>query len=612
MKKTLTLLVLAAMGASALLAGCDRGTTRRSDRSEATGEMQTAGIAEEYAPVAGTFGGRMVQATISEPKSFNPITSSETSTSDYTNLMFLGLTKVDPWTYEPQAELATRWEPDESGLVWTVHLRDDVTWSDGAPFSADDVLFTYDTIYNPDIPCSTRDIISGPNGERWAVEKVDAHTVRFTLYERNAIFPLLLATGIVPKHRFEPMVQAGTFASALGSNATARDFAVTGPFIVDRYDTGTGRVFMKRNPRYYRTDAAGQRLPYLDEILFVIVKDSSAAMLKFRQGETDIHGIQGSDYPDMKPLERSGNFTIYGLGPAGGSEFLFFNQNTGRGEDGKPYVVPHKLAWFRDTRFRQAVSYAIDRQFIVASIMNNLGYPQYGPMNHANEHLYFANPNMPRYEFDLDKARALLAEMGLKDRNGDGKLEDAAGNRVSFTLTTNTGNDVRMRVAETIRSDLERLGMEINFRPMQFNTLISKLDATYDWEACVMGLTGGPEPHWGANIWRSDTRMHMWFPYQKEPSTEWEAEINRLFAEGVAELDRQKRREIYFRWQQIVGEQQPFIYTAAPERLTAIRNTLGNVFPAPFGTLHNIDEVFLKGASGPAPASAPAGNAAGR
>lgn len=538
---------------------------------------------------------RLVQPTLSAPKSFNPITSGETTTTDYTSLMYLGLTDTDPWTYQPRPELATSWTPDETGLVWTVTLREDVLWSDGEPFTADDVVFTYETIYNDEKvqTSSMRDIITGPNGEQWQVEAVDDYTVRFTLYDVNAVFPLLLAQEIIPEHAYRSLVDDGIFDEALGVNTPPDQMVGTGPFMLGEYDQQNRQVIMRRNPNYYRQDEQGNQLPYLDEIVFVITPSIDAQLLQFQQGELDIYGARGQDFPILNPRQQQDDFTLYQLGPANGSQMIFFNQNTGRNDQGQPYVEPHKLAWFRDRRFRQAVSHAIDRRHLVEGVHNGLGYPQYGPMNRNNPNLPFVNTEIPRFEHDLDAARALLAEMGLIDRDGDGWLEDAEGHVVEFNLTTNTGNSIREQTAETIRKDLETLGMRVNYRPMEFNTLISKLDSTYDWEACIMGLTGGPEPHNGANVWLSSGRMHMWFPRQDSPSTEWEAEIDELFARGVRELDFDRRKEIYDRWQEIVGREQPFIYTSAGERLVAIRNRFGNIDPAPFGTLHNIDEIYV-------------------
>ncbi len=595
MRKTLTAIAVATILAS-FIAGCG-GKTVKKKAGQGPGAAKLDIPAEgdaHYKPVVGRYGGRIILPSLGEPKSFNPITSGETSTTMFTNRIFLGLTQVNPWTFEPEPQLATEWTRDLSGLVWTVRLREGVTWSDGEPFDADDVLFTFKTIYDKRWICSTRDIVTGPNGEQWKLDKLDDHTVRFTLPDRNAVFPLLLATSIVPEHTFKPLVDAGNFNEALGPDTDPDDIVGTGAFLLAEYEPGS-KIVMKRNPRFYRTDIEGNRLPYLDEIVYIITKNLDVTALKFRQKEIDLTGLRGEDYPIFKPLQGEDDFTIIRTGPANGSSFIFFNQNTGSNpETGKPFVEPHKLKWFRDTRFRQAVSHAVDRKYIVRGILNGLGYPQYGPFS-LEGGAFFGNNDAPRFEYNLDKARVLLAEMGLIDRNGDGVIEDSDGNNVEFNLTTNSGNSVREKIAETIRKDLVKLGMRVNYRPMNFNILISKLDSTNDWEACVMSLTGGPEPHWGANVWRSSGRMHMWFPGQKTPSTEWEAEIDKLFAEGVRELDRDKRREIYFRWQEIVGEQQPFIYTVTPERLTAIRNRFGNVFPPRFGGFtQKVEEFFIK------------------
>lgn len=591
MRKTILIVLALTVAATGLLTSCNK-------RGNPT-PVKVLGLVkvEDYKPVAGKYGGRLVMATISEPKSFNPVVGNETSTGDYTDRMFLGLTRQNAWTYEVEPEMAVSWTSDESGLVWTIKLRPGVEWSDGQPFTADDVVFTYALMYNKDVQAPMRDLITGPKGEEWKVEKVDDLTVKFTLFDRNAIFPELIGAMVLPKHKYEPIVAAGRFNDAMGSDSKPEDLVGTGPFMLGSYD-GT-KVTLKRNPRYYRVDAQGQRMPYLDELVFLVVPSADVQILKFRQGEIDVTGIRGSDYPIFSVPQQgtAGDYTIFKLGPAAGSEFLFFNMNNGtNAQTGQPYVEPYKLNWFRDKRFRQAVSHAIDRDFIVRSIMNGMGYPQYGPMNEASGY-YFCNPNAPKFEYDLNKARALLKEMGLEDRNGDGIVEDAQGHQAAFNLTTNNGNDVRDKIAETLRKDLEKLGMKVNFRSMSFNILISKLNASFDWESCVMGLTGSAEPAWGANVWKSSGMTHQWFPKQKTPSTPWEARIDELFDQGVHELNKEKRREVYFEWQKIVGEEQPLIYTAAPERLIALRDKFGNIFPSRspmYAVTHNVDEIFAK------------------
>jgi peptide/nickel transport system substrate-binding protein len=552
----------------------------------------------QYKPVVGRHGGRIVLATLGAPASFNPVTSGEMSTTEYTQYMYLGLTMSDAWDFEVQPSLALSWTPDESGLVWIVKLRPGVLWSDGEPFTADDVVFTFETIYDKRVMTSARYELTGPKGEQWKVEKLDDLTLRFTLYDRSAIFPQQVGQSIIPKHKFESIVKAGKFNEAMGTTAKPEDMPVTGPFMFGGYDGS--RVILRRNPHFYKLDNAGNRLPYLDEMVFLIVPDLDVQALKFLQGETDVAFMLGKDFPNLVKPAKQADFTVYMLGPNWGESFLTFNQNMGTNPLTKqPYVEPYKLKWFRDTRFRQAIAHAIDRQFMADGILNGLAYPQYGPMTlHSEAPMAFVD--VPKFAYDLDKAKALLKEMGLVDRDGDGVLEDGEGHPVEFSFTTNAENEVRVKIAAIIRQDLEKLGVRVNFRAMSFNTLITKLDATFDWEACLLALTGSPEPHFGSNVWKSAGRTHEWFPLQKTPSTKWEAELNEIFDAGVRELDPVKRREIYARWQIIAAEQQPLIYTVTGEALCAMRNRFGNVFaskssfPEPQNAiLHNVEELFV-------------------
>ncbi|HUW82256.1 MAG TPA: ABC transporter substrate-binding protein [Phycisphaerae bacterium] len=590
----MTQILLTAVTAFSLV-GCGQGERKPSGSTTGTttGPTRWGSVAREaYQPVVGRYGGRIIFASISPPKSFNPITSGEMSTSEFTLSIFEGLTTVDAWTFERKPLLATAWEHDESGLVWTVKLREGVQWNDGKPFTADDVVFTYmDVIYNDDITTSMRDIIT-IEGKQWQVSKVDDFTVRFELPVKCAIFDLLIASDIVPKHKYQPMILAGTFDSAMGADSKPEDIVGTGPFMLASHETGQ-KVILRRNPRYWRRDAEGNRLPYLEEIIYVIVQDLNSEFLRFRNAETDaILRMRGEDFPILKPLEREGNFRIYQLGPRYGSQYVVFNVNPGASVDGKPYIAPYQRRWFSDVRFRQAVAHAIDRQTIIDSVMNGLGYPQYGPATSAMG--YFYNPNIRTYDYNLDKARSLLRDMELIDRDDDGVLEDAEGHKVEFTLMTNAENNQRIAIAEIVRKDLEQLGMKANLRAIEFNALITRMDKTFDWEAILLGLTGGPEPHWGAHIWKSGGRMHVWYPYQKSPATPWEARIDEIFDQGFQELDRVKRKKLYDEWQAIIAEQQPYIYTAVNEHMVALRNKFGNVFPAPIGgVLHNAEEIFL-------------------
>jgi len=538
-------------------------------------------------------GGELILSTTSDPKSFNPIIAKETSTTAITGLIFEGLTRTNGVTLQVEPNLAYKWEVDKEGLVWTFHLRKDVRWNDGKPFTSEDVVFTFNQlIYNPDIPTSARDIFT-IKGKKFVVEKIDKFTVRFTLPCKFAPFLRSMSQEILPKHILKDVVKEGKFNYHWGIDSKPSEIVGTGPFKLKSYLPGE-RIVLVRNPYYWKKDKEGVSLPYLDKITYVIVQNQDVALLKFQQGELDYFSLRGEDYPLLKPKEKEGNFTIYNTGPAWGSNFLVFNQNRGKNPyTGKPYVDPTKLKWFTNLKFRKAVAYAIDKRSIIDIVMNGLGFEQYSGMSPASG--FFYNPNVKKYPYNLSRAKKLLKEIGIYDRNNDGKAEDAQDNIIEFNLFTNADNTQRVKITSLIRKDLERLGFKVNFVPLAFNQLVSKLDSTYDWDAVIIGLTGGIEPHFGSNVWLSKGHLHMWYPRQKKPATKWEEEIDRIFTQAVQELDENKRRELYYRWQEIVAENLPLIYTVLPANIFAVKNKFGNLKPSSYGgAFHNIEEIYIK------------------
>jgi peptide/nickel transport system substrate-binding protein len=271
-----------------------------------------------------------------------------------------------------------------------------------------------------------------------------------------------------------------------------------------------------------------------------------------------------------------------------------FNLNPGKNPNSNtPFVDPIKSSWFNDLNFRRAIAHAIDRDQMIKIVLNGLGYPQHSSMSPGAG--FFYNPNVTLYDFDLKQARAILTESGYIDRNGDGFIEDKAGHKVSFNIATNADSAERMDFASIIRHDLESLGMDVKLQPVEFNTLVSKLTSTFEWETIVLSLTGGIEPHFGKNVWSSDGQLHMWNPRQKEPETDWEKRIDGLFNPGVQELNEDKRKVIYDEFQMIVSKELPVIYTVLKARLTAVRNKFGNLRPTNYGgVLHNIEEIYVK------------------
>ncbi len=541
----------------------------------------------------GNYGGKLVRSVTSDPRSFNPILAKETSTTIVTSLLFEGLTKTDVVTLDVKPNLAKNWHVDKTGKRWVFNLREDVLWSDGNKFTAHDVVFTFnDLIYNPDIPNSSRDIFT-IEGKKIKVRAIDKFTVEFILSVRFAPFLRALSQDILPEHKLKKAVREGKFSFTWGTDTKESEIVGTGPFILKKYIPAE-RIVLSRNFNYWKKDKQNNKLPYLDEIVFVILQNQDTALLRFMDKELDFFSLRGQDLPILGPLQKEDNFNIYNAGPAFGSNFITFNQNPGENpHTGEHFISVYKLKWFQDENFRKAVAYAIDREKIIDIVYNGLGYPQYSPVSFANN--YFYNDNVKKYKFNLNKARLILEEAGFKDRDNDGFIEDEKGNKVEFTLFVNASSPESLKIASMIRKDLSNLNMDINFLPLEFNNLVVKLTSTFDWDAVLIGLTGGIEPHFGKNVWDSSGHLHMWYPLQREPATDWEAEINDIFNKGAQVLNKDKRRELYNRWQMIVSDKLPVIYTVIPASVYAVRDKFGNLYPTVYGgPFGEIEYVFIR------------------
>ncbi|HUI92066.1 MAG TPA: ABC transporter substrate-binding protein [Chitinivibrionales bacterium] len=551
--------------------------------------------AEAFVPAIGKTGGEIILSSFSDPKSFNPITSIETTTSEFTGYLYEGLIHINTVTLRPEPGLAQSWDVSKDGLTWVFHLRPGVVWSDNAPFTAADVEFTFNSLVLNDSvnPNSSRDMFV-IDGKKPVVKALDSMTVQFTLPTPFAPFLRAMAQEILPKHKYQKYLKngSGNFSNSLGIQTPPDSMVSTGPFLVESF-ISQQKITYRRNPLYWRKDSAGNRLPYLSRIAYMIVLDQNAELLRFKRGEIDYLHANGEDFPGLKRDEARGNYTVYRLGPSSGSYFVFFNQNTGRDpKTGKLYVDSVKLSWFRNVKFRKAVAYAFDKESMIRIVMNGLGYPQWGPMSPSEG--YFYNPDVATYPYDLAKAKATLAEAGFTDKNNDSIVEDPSGHPVDFSFVTNSGNPVRQKLSEIIRKDFERLGFRVHFQLIEFNSLIQRIDnPPYEWDAIMLGLTGGVEPHMGKNVWHTTGSLHMWFPRQKTPSTPWEARIDSIFDAAVKELDESKRKALYDEWQRIAADQLPLIYTALPEQIFCLANKFGNINPCPNGgVLHNIEWIY--------------------
>jgi peptide/nickel transport system substrate-binding protein len=580
------------------LAGCGKnspeGSTQTSAADYPLPEPPVVATCEPGIP-----GGRLVIAEPTDPKTFNPITANETSSQDIYRMLFWPLLNYDVPSQQVEPGLAESWTNSPDGKTWTFKLRKNLRWSDGAPLTADDVVFTWDVIYNPDINNVMRDSFI-VDGKKFAVTKIDDWTVQVVTPEIYAPFLETFGYGvyIIPKHILAQSVTNGTFTSAYGINTDPSQLVGSGPFRLKEYKTGN-YTLLERNPYFLEVDKKGQRLPYFDAIVYTVVPDLNALSLRFLSGESDVDDmVYPYEYDEFKSASAKGKFDLLEPGVGLENNFLWFNENTNiDAKTGKPYVDPVKLSWFRNTKFRQAVAYAIDRDAINESVYSGRGVPAYGYVTRGNKKWY--NPNIQQYPYDPAKALELLKEIGIEKRNGDSFLTDANGNKIEFVLNTNVENDSRKKVALLIQTDLQNLGMSVIFQPIVFNTLVAKIDDTYDYDSILLGLAPGstPDPSDGMNVFKSDGYTHQWFPRQKTPSTPWEARIDQLMDAQMKTLDYAERKKDYDEVQEILAEQVPMIFTVTPTYYAAIRSDVGNVRPTPlngYRATWNLEELYFK------------------
>jgi peptide/nickel transport system substrate-binding protein len=296
-------------------------------------------------------------------------------------------------------------------------------------------------------------------------------------------------------------------------------------------------------------------------------------------GQTDVHYPRPEEIAELRQKADSLRISVDEVGIDPGSTFVAFNRNPAH------YVRNGKrdprLDWFTDRNFLRAIAHSIDKQSMIVNCLNGYGKPAVAEISPANK--LYHNPNLKDYEYDLDRARQLLEEGGYKDRDGDGWREDSRGNVLEFSLTTNAGNQVREKMCSILKEDWTKLGIKVNYRPLDFQTLVEKLSMNYDWDAVLIGFTGTIEPNNSANFLRSSGNLHFWHPNQPEPATPWEAEIDQLLDQGSRELDPQKRRQYYWRIQEILHEELPIIMTVRDLRFVAYRNSLQNFRPTVWG-----------------------------
>lgn len=542
-----------------------------------------------------TRGGTLVSTLRSEPRSFNRITDRRAPTDAYATLTQDKLIRIHRVTQEVEPALVERWETAPDNKTYTLHLRDGLTWSDGVPLTSADVLFSFQVVYDE----KSGSVITGSllvNGQPLKVSAPDAKTV---VVEYPALFGpgirLLDNLTLVPKHKLEAALKAGTFGSAWSADTPPADLVSTGPFMLTRYESGQRLVF-DRNPRYWKKDAAGQALPYLDQVILEIVPDQNAELVRLQSGQIDMlqQQVRPEDIATLRPLVDQGKLDLLELGVGTDADVFFFNLRP------EKWAKDPRGAWMTRKEFRQAISHAVDREAFANTVFLGAGVPIWGPITPGNKSWF--SPNVPRYPFSVERAKALLAGLGLANRDADEWLEDEKGTEVRFNVLTYRGNTSLERSAAVLRDDLKPLGIAVDVSVIEQNSLLERM-LKGDFDAIFFIFFSGLDPAMTLDFWLSSGSAHIWNIGQKSPATEWERQIDQLMLKQTATLDVAEQKRIFDQVQNIFAENLPALYFVAPRLYIGVNTRVGGLTPSILRPqlLWNVEAITVRGpAPGPA------------
>jgi peptide/nickel transport system substrate-binding protein len=540
----------------------------------------------------GHSGGRLVVALRSEPKTLNPVLAVDTASRDVIRCLGADLIHINRESEKTEPGLAKSWTVSHDHKQYTLHLRHGLQFSDGLPFTADDVVFSFQVYLDEKIHSPQRDLLI-IGGKPLGVTKIDDWTVRFDLEQPYAAAERIFdSLAILPQHLLKNAYAAGNFSQAWGLGISPAEFAGLGPFRVKEYTPGQ-RIVLERNPYYWKEDHQGNRLPYLDELVFLFTASEDAQVIRFQAGDTDVLSrFSAQNFSVLDKQQHAKGYHLFDLGPGLEYNFLFFNLNDLASKN-LPEIA-RKQVWFQDLRFRQAVSAAVDRDGIVRLVYSGRATPLWWHVTPGNK--LWLDSEISRPSRSLEHSRELLKSAGFSWKE-DGGLVDAHGNPVEFSILTSASNAQRVKMATIIQDDLSQLGMNVHVVSLDFGAVVDRFMKSYDYEAAIMGLASGDaDPTPEMNVWLSNGSTHLWHLNEGKPATPWEAEIDRLMEQQLVTLDYQARKKLYDRVQQIVAEDLPVICLASPNILVGAKDRVGNFQPAPLDpyALWNVEQLYIR------------------
>jgi peptide/nickel transport system substrate-binding protein len=486
----------------------------------------------------------------SEPKTFNPLLTADDASETIRYLTGGVLVRENRLTQKLEPELATAWKLSDGGKTITFQLRAGLRFSDGTPFSAEDVSYTILQLMDPALHSPTGDSFRSGEG-KVQTRVLGSHAIAIT-------FPAPIAG-------LDRLFDQVAIMSAV---SPGKELAVLGPYYLAENKAGA-YLLLKRNPNYWKHDPSGRALPYINSIRLDIQQNRDLEMLRFGRGEVDL--INSLDAENFDRVASQNPSAAHDAGASLDSEEMWFNQ-----APGAP-IPAYKKAWFTSTNFRRAISEAVNRADLARVALRGHASAAVGPVSPANK--FWFNAKLQAHPFDPKSALQRLALDGFRLEGGG--LHDRDGHPVEFSIITNAGNKSRERMAAMIQQDLSAIGIQLNVVTLDFPSLIERITRTFDYESSLLGLVNDDlDPNSQMNVWLSSAENHQWNPSQKTPATPWEAEIDKLMRAQAAASDPKKRKEYFDKVQEIAWQQEPFIYLLNKNALSAVSPSLHNVHPA--------------------------------
>jgi peptide/nickel transport system substrate-binding protein len=537
----------------------------------------------------GICGGRLIVSQRSEPKTFNPLIAADTNSRKIINLLNADLLHINRSDFVVEPALARSWTLSPDGREYTLVLRRGLRFSDGSPFSADDVVFSFQAYLDEKVDSPERDLLL-ISGVPVKVQKIDDYRVRFTLPSRYAAGERIFdEIAILPRHILANKVRSGDLASAWGVSTDPKLVVGLGPFRLKAFVPGQ-RVVLERNPFYWKADGAGQRLPYFDELVSEVVPNSEAESMRFLSGETDmVNRLTAANFAALKSNEQKRRFHLYDLGPGFEYTFLFFNLNAIHAPSSSRLTRQQK--WFEQVEFRQAVAEAVDRNAIVRLAYRGHAVPISVPISSANT--FWRNGSIPAPVRSIPRAREKLRKAGFSwAPNGD--LVDREGTRVVFSLLVNAANPQQQEIGVIIQQDLKDLGIGVTLNLLEYRSFLNRILSSFDYEAAVATLADSDaDPNTEISVLDSRGSNHFWSLKPKRIPT-WQAEIDGLMQKQLIAGSPAERKRLFDQVQEILCKYKPAVFLISPNILVAAKDEIRNFHPAKLAdyTLWNADQLF--------------------